>query len=136
MMPTSVEETAPEYVLDASALLAWLHGEPGGEVVEPLLHLAVISSVNWAEVLQRSIARGVHIERMQADVEALGLQILPFTALDAERVSQLYQRTQPQGLSLGDRACLALAQRLNLPALTTDRAWGELDLGIEIQMLR
>ncbi|MBW4651307.1 MAG: type II toxin-antitoxin system VapC family toxin [Kastovskya adunca ATA6-11-RM4] len=124
------------YVLDASALLAWLQGEPGGEVVEPLLNQSVMSSINWAEVLQKSISRGVQREGMQADLEAIGLQILPFTALDAERVAQLYLPTQPQGLSLGDRACLALAESLNLPALTTDRVWGDLNLGIEIQVLR
>ena len=122
--------------VSSPALLAWLQGERGGEVVELLLNQAVTSSINWAEVLQRSIARGVEIEGMQADVEALGLQILPFTALDAERVGQLYLPTLPQGLSLGDRACLALAQELNLPALTTDRAWGNLKLGIELRVIR
>jgi PIN domain nuclease of toxin-antitoxin system len=136
MSQANAQETAPEYVLDASALLAWLQGERGGEVVELLLNQAVTSSINWAEVLQRSIARGVEIEGMQADVEALGLQILSFTALDAERVAQLYLPTLPQGLSLGDRACLALAQGLKLPALTTDRAWGNLNLGIEIRVIR
>ena len=136
MSGASAEDITQSHVLDASAMLAWLQGEPGGEVVEPLLSQAAISSVNWAEVLQRSIAYGVQIEGMQADVEALGLEILPFNALDAERVALLYQPTQPQGLSLGDRACLALAQRLNLPALTADRAWGGLDLSIEIQIIR
>lgn len=139
MIEASAQEAIQSYVLDASALLAWLQGEPGGEIVEPLLNVAVMSSVNWAEVLQKSIARGVEIEGMRADVEALGLQIKPFTTTDAELVAQLYQKTQPQGLSLGDRACLVLAQQLNLPALTTDRAWGDLDcgdLGIEIQLIR
>ena len=131
-----MEEVTQYYVLDASAMLAWLQGERGGEVVESLFNQAVMSSVNWAEVLQRSITRGVQIEGMQVDVEALGLQIIPFTALDAEQVAQLYQSTQPLGLSLGDRACLALAQRLNIPALTTDRAWGDLNLGIDIQVIR
>jgi ribonuclease VapC len=124
------------YVLDASALLAWLQGEPGGETVEPLFNQAVISSVNWTEVLQRSISYGVPLEGMQADVEALGLQILPFTATDAFWVAQLYQPHQLQSLSYGDRACIALAQRLNFTALTTNLAWVDLGLGIDIQVLR
>lgn len=136
MTAAKIQAPTPAYVLDASALLAWLQGEPGGEVVEPLLNQAVMSSVNWAEVLQRSLARGVQIEGMQADLEALGLQILPFAALDAERVAQLYLLTRPLGLSLGDRACLALARGLNFPVFTTDRVWGDLNLGLEIQVLR
>lgn len=89
------EELTPEaiqsYVLDASVILAWLQGEPGGAIIEPLLNIAVMSSVNWAEVLQKSIARGVEIEGMRADVEALGLQIKPFTTEAAELVAHLYR---------------------------------------------
>lgn len=71
-------------VLDASALLAWLHDEPGGDQVEALLEVAVMSAVNWSEVLQKSVARGVAVEGLREDLEALGLQIEPFTIRDAE----------------------------------------------------
>ena len=96
-------------VLDASALLGFLQDEPGCDQVEAVLPEAVISSVNWAEVVQKSIAAGIDVEGMRNDFEALGLRILPFTAEEAELAGQLWQQTRQQtrqrGLSLGDRAC-------------------------------
>jgi ribonuclease VapC len=123
-------------VLDASALLAFLRDEPGAPVVEAELSAAVISSVNWAEVIQKSLAVGVPIEGLANDLSAYGLTILPFTADDAHRAGELWLQTRALGLSLGDRACLATAARLNLPALTTDRSWAMLDLGIPVQVIR
>ena len=132
----SLAESLSAYVLDASAILAMLQKEPGAEVVEPLLQRSVVSSVNWAEVVQRAFARGVQVAGMRQDFEALGLQILPFTVEDAERTGQLWTRTRHAGLSLGDRACLSLAQRLGLPAVTADRTWVGLDLDIEVRAIR
>lgn len=123
-------------VLDASAVLALLHSEPGAKVVEEAFEQAVISTVNWSEVYQRWVARGVDVADLRGDVEALRLEILPFTVEDAEQAAALWNSTRRLGLSLGDRACLALAQRLGLPALTADRAWLELDLGIQVQAIR
>jgi ribonuclease VapC len=123
-------------VLDASALLAFLRDEPGAPVVEAELSAAVISSVNWAEVIQKSLAVGVPIEGLANDLSAYGLIILPFTADDAHRAGELWLQTRALGLSLGDRACLATAARLNLPALTTDRSWAMLDLGIPVRVIR
>jgi PIN domain nuclease of toxin-antitoxin system len=123
-------------VLDASALLAFLRDEPGAPVVEAELSAAVISSVNWAEVIQKSLAVGVPIEGLANDLSAYGLTILPFTADDAHRAGELWLQTRALGLSLGDRACLATAARLNLPALTTDRSWAMLDLGIPVRVIR
>jgi PIN domain nuclease of toxin-antitoxin system len=118
-------------VLDASALLAFLLDEPGADVVEhAILGGAAISTVNMAEVLTR-----------QADgaVDAGGdlgfnlgftipdtLTVEPFTIEDATMSARLRAGTKRQGLSLGDRACLALGRRLGLPVLTADRAWREL----------
>lgn len=110
-------------VLDASALLALLQDEPGSEVVEPLLETAVVSSVNWSEVAQKSLERGVEIRGLREDLMALGLTLAPFTARDAEEAAWLGGRTKDLGLSLADRACLALAGRLETEALTTDRTW-------------
>ena len=125
------------YVLDASALLAQLHGEPGGNVVQAQGSGSVISSVNWAEVTQKVIAQGSREPGdVRRDLESVGLQILPFTAEDAELAAYLWSTTRQAGLSLGDRACLSLAHRLELPALTADRAWSGLDLDIEVRFIR
>jgi PIN domain nuclease of toxin-antitoxin system len=70
-------------VLDASALLAWLQSEPGGELVEEELASGAISGLNWSEVLQKSLAHGVETTGLREDMEALGLVIMPFDAVDA-----------------------------------------------------
>ena len=137
MNQLQLNEVVPAFVLDASAVLAQLHGESGADVVEALGARSAISSVNWAEVLQKVIARGSRQPlEVRQDWESLGLRILPFTAEDAERTAQLWQFSRRAGLSLGDRACLSLAQRLGLPALTADRSWAALDLEVEVRLIR
>jgi PIN domain nuclease of toxin-antitoxin system len=123
-------------VLDASALLAYLQGEPGEEVVDRVLGESVMSSVNWAEVVQKSIAAGVEIEGMLDDLQILGLTVEPFTAEDGEMAGRLWEQTRLAGLSLGDRACLSLGLRLGLAVLTSDRAWASLNLSLDIQIIR
>lgn len=123
-------------VLDASALLAYLQDEPGGEVVADILPDAVMSSVNWAEVIQKCVAAGVGIEGLGDDLKLLGLRIEPLTEKDAEVVGQLWQQTRNFGLSLGDRACLSLGLKLKAPVLTADQAWQQLNLGIAVQTIR
>lgn len=123
-------------VLDASALLAYLQDEPGSDQVEAVLPAAVISSVNWAEVVQKSIAAGAHVDGMGEDLEALGLEILPFTAEEAEIAARLWQQTRQYGLSLGDRACLGLGFRLKASVLTADRIWTALNLPVTVQSIR
>ena len=129
-------DALPGYVLDASALLAFAHGEDGAGMVGPLLVRSVISSVNWAEVLQKVISLGLEVQGKREDMEALGLQIHPFTAEDAESTSQLWSTGRRVGLSMGDRACLSLAQKLGLPALTADRIWATLELDVEVRLIR
>ena len=131
-----LQDAVPQYVLDASALLALLHDEPGGESVRPLLPAAVMSSVNWAEVVQKCVARGVDVDGLRSDLGSLGLQVWPFNADDAEASGRLWSTTKALGLSLGDRACLALGQRLSLPVLTADRAWGSLNVDFPVQIIR
>jgi ribonuclease VapC len=126
----------PDAVLDASALIALLRGEPGAEVVERLLGRAVISVVNWAEVLQRYRAHGVGTADKRESVETLGVSIEGFMSDDAETVGELWQPTRSAGLSLADRACLALARRLDLPAYTADRDWRKVDVGVEVVLIR
>jgi ribonuclease VapC len=124
------------WVLDASALLAMLQAEPGAEAVEAAVEHSVMSSVNWSEVYQRALTRGIATAGLRADVEAVGLRIVPLTADDAEQAAELWRLTRHLGLSLGDRACLALARRLGRRALTADRSWTEAELGVEVQSIR
>ncbi|MBP0027184.1 type II toxin-antitoxin system VapC family toxin [Roseofilum reptotaenium CS-1145] len=123
-------------VLDASALLAYLKGEPGEDIVDRVLAESVISTVNWAEVVQKSIAAGADIEGMLSDLQALGLRIEPFTVEDADRAARLWQQTRQVGLSLGDRACLSLGWRLGVPIFTSDRAWANLNLPLDVRVIR
>lgn len=115
-------------VLDASALLAVLQGEPGADVVEPVLEKAFISSVNWSEVAQKSLVHGVEIDGLREGLEALGLTIVPFHAEAAESTARLRASTSRYGFSLADRACLALSREMGVPSLTTDAAWAALEV--------
>ena len=122
--------------LDASAVLAVLNSEPGAEMVQGAWTDASISAANYSEVIAKLVDIGL------GDAEALGiLEALPFTvhALDAaqaRRAGLLRRHTRQYGLSLGDRACLALAVSLGRPAMTADRAWTGLGLGIEVIVIR
>lgn len=110
-------------VLDASALLAHLRDEPGADVVaEAIASGAVISTVNLAEVFSRVADRGGDPAKLAAELTQSGLldgaiTVEPFTAADAIDAGRLRALTRDAGLSLGDRACLALARRLDAPAL-------------------
>ena len=126
----------PGVVLDTSALLALLHGEPGAELVEEVLDGAIMSSVNWAEAVGVLEVHGVDSRAVRADVEALGIELVSFTADDADGAGAVLSVTRQEGLSLGDRACLSLARSRGLRAVTSDRVWAGLDLGIEITLIR
>ena len=124
------------FTLDASAVLAFLNREPGSEWMEAVLDVSILSAVNWAEVLTKSLEYGVDLHDAAGLIQALGVVILPFTDTDAQAVAELRESTRHRGLSLGDRACLALAQRHEVTALTADRAWAELDVGVEVRLIR
>lgn len=123
-------------VLDASAALAWLREEPGADQVDAALDGGVISTVNASEAAQKLIHNGADGSRAMSQLVGLGLTLTPFTGDDALAAAELWPRTRTHGLSLADRACLALAQRLQRPVLTSDQAWKQLDLNIELQMIR
>ena len=123
-------------VLDASALLAFLHDEPGGEHVSPVLEGARVSAVNWSEVLQKSLQQGVDVAGMRQEFTGVGVSFEPFTPKQAETAAWLWSHTRNHGLSLADRACLALAMDQGLPVITADRVWAQLNLDIEIRVLR
>ena len=123
-------------VLDASALLAFLHEEPGGERVSPVLEGAYVSAINWSEILQKSLQRGVNIDGMQQEFTEVGVIFEPFTPEQAETAARMFTRTCNFGLSLADRACLALAADKGARVMTADRAWRGIGLDIEIELIR
>ena len=123
-------------VLDASALLAYLQDEPGGERVRDVLADSVMSSVNWAEVIGKARDERVDTRGLREDLASLGLALEPFSAEQGEIAGQLKERTRWLGLSLGDRACLALGSDRGETVYTADRAWLHLELGVEIEAIR
>ena len=116
----------PPVVLDASALLALLQDEPGADMVVSHLPHAVISAVNLSEVVAKLADYGIAAAQRQAALAGLDLDIRPFDAEAAYAAGSLRDMTRKLGLSLGDRACLALAIQLGGAAVTTDRAWAAL----------
>jgi PIN domain nuclease of toxin-antitoxin system len=123
-------------VLDSSALLAVIWNEAGAARVSPVLREAVLSSVNLAEVVQKLVDRPTDDVAIAAVLNAMNFAIEPFERADAIQAGLLRRATKAKGLSIGDRACLALGKRLGLPVYTADRAWAELDLGVEVVLIR
>lgn len=121
-------------VLDASALLAFLHDEPGSDKVDAVIGQSIITTVNWSEVAQKSLSRGVDIDGLLEDIQSLGVSIEVFTLEDAESAAKLWPITRSIGLSLGDRACLAFAIRRQAPVLTADRAWLKLAASLKLDI--
>jgi ribonuclease VapC len=126
-------------VLDASALLAILHEEPGAEILKQqfdLLESATMSAVNVAEAYGKLIGLGIGPEDAWEAVIAPVPEILEFDTEQAKIAGSLVPQTRSLGLSLGDRACLALGIVLNAPVYTADRAWRDLKLRISIHVIR
>jgi ribonuclease VapC len=124
-------------VLDASALLALLNEEPRSEQVATLIEEgAAMSTVNLSEVVAKLSEAGMPEEAIHEALDALGITMVDFDSASAYKAGLLRLATKKSGLSLGDRACLALAQQLGLPAVTTDRVWETLSIGITIQIAR
>lgn len=124
-------------VLDASALLAFLNAEPGSVVVATALRQgAAISAVNLSEVVAKLSDDGMTPVAIHGALGAVHLTVIDFDANLAYQTGLLRPATRHAGLSLGDRACLALAQHLGVPALTTDRQWQSLSLGVPVRLIR
>jgi len=123
-------------VLDASALLVLLHDEPGAAEVAEALEEAAVSAVNLSEVVAKLLDAGMPRDEAEDVLGGLGLDVRPFDADSAWAAGSLRARTKAAGLSLGDRACLALAKALGVPALTADRAWAKVPGGVEVKLLR
>jgi PIN domain nuclease of toxin-antitoxin system len=123
MKSPKVNESA---VLDSSAVLALLFGEPGAERVKQTLPGALLSAVNFAEIVTKLCERGMPQDQARLAIEAIGVEVVDFGIDQACVTGELRNRTRSAGLSLGDRACLALAQQQNLPAITADTAWAQI----------
>jgi ribonuclease VapC len=123
-------------VLDASALLTILLDERGAEQVQPHLATGQISVVNLCETYTKLVEAGLSKDDAEAQVARLELHICPFAEDHALEAALLRPLTRHLGLSLGDRTCLALARLGKLPVITADRALAELDLGIDIIVIR
>ncbi len=124
-------------VLDASAILAILNQEPGSERLSlEVLSEAVGSTVNLAEVQARLVNKGGIPEEAWEDALSTVREVVSFTEEQAKIAGSLVVQTRTLGLSLGDRACLALGILLDAPVYTTDRAWKKLKVGIPIHLLR
>jgi ribonuclease VapC len=140
-VPDAESSRAPTSVLDASVVMALLHDEEGSAtVVEAIAAGTTICVVNWAEVLSKVAGEGDDPEQVASRLNVTGEEVViwieALTAADCMEVGRMRPVTKAQGLSLADRACLALAERLGVPALTTDREWAKVDVAAEVQLIR
>jgi len=123
-------------VLDASAVLALINTENGWEVASDYLADAIMSAVNLAEVVGKLRDIGVTPSATRSIVDLLALVVVPFDETQAFLAGELVTQTRSAGLSLGDRCCIALAKTLDAVAVTADRAWLEVNAGVEIVAIR
>lgn len=126
----------PEAVLDASALLAFLRKEPGAAKVERVLTGASICAVSLSEALAKLTEYGARLEEVIFQVDRLRIPVVPFDAELARIAASLRVPTRQAGLSLGDRACLALALKTGLPALTTEEELLRCETGVKVVKIR
>lgn len=125
-----------EVVLDTSAILAVLLDEPGAGQIASVMPRSLVSVANEAEVVTVLVRNGTEPERAVQAVLSLAYDVVELDAGLARRAGTLWRETKPRGLSLGDRCCLALAEREKLPAFTADQHWADLELGIEVRLFR
>ena len=123
--------------MDASAILAFIQGEPGSEkLTTALLNGAVCGAVNLAEVHGKLVSRGWPADEAWEDARSPIQDVLPFDLSQARLAGGLVAHTRALGLSLGDRACLALALTLKAPVYTTEQAWKKLKLEVPVHVIR
>ncbi len=124
-------------VLDASAILAVINSEPGVEkLTTDLLARAVGSAVNLAEVQTKLVSRGWSSEQAWEDGTSPVREVLPFDEEQAKVAGDLVTQTRHLGLSLGDRACLALGIALDVPVYTAEKSWKKLKVGVRVHVIR
>ena len=111
-------------------------GEMTTAEAEPWLSGACISAVNYSEVVARLIERGLSAQTLADSLLDMDLDVRPFDHVQAEQAGLLRTKTRELGLSLGDRACLALALQLGRSVATGDKVWAKLDIGIDVDLIR
>jgi ribonuclease VapC len=124
------------FALDSSVLVAVFKNESGSDIAKPLLRGSLLSTVNAAECFAVMARARQRVSDTSESLQLSGVRIIDFDIELAEIAGALEEKTKPQGLSLGDRACLALALRENLPVLTADRHWKDVAVGVEIRLMR
>jgi PIN domain nuclease of toxin-antitoxin system len=125
-----------DVILDASAILALLNEEAGADLVQEHLPNGKISAVNLAEVITRLNLIGMPTDQILETLSLLSLDVVPFDEDQALQAGILARETKSLGLSLGDRACLALGIMTGCAVLTADKAWGEVEVGVEVVLAR
>ena len=133
---SSGPSTGKQVVLDSSALLCLLNGETGAARFVLALPSAVIGAVNLAEVVTKLRERGLSMEEVDEALGGLHLDVHPLSSAQANATGHLRPATRAQGLSLGDRACLAVAAELGAMVLTADQAWADVDAGVDVELIR
>jgi ribonuclease VapC len=123
-------------VLDSSAVLAVLRSEPGSDVVLEHAKGAAISAVNLVEIVSTVVDRGGVASVARRNVARLQILVIPFDEAQAQRAAELRAATRPFGLSLGDRACISLAERMEARVMTADRQWAKARLPVEVELIR
>ena len=124
-------------VLDSSAVIALLNSEPGADFVASRLSNASLSAVNLQEIAKKMLEAGLALGVIREAIDSLSIHILMHDAEDALLAASLAPVTKKFGRGLGDRSCMALAIKLGVPALTTDRAWKQIELpGLEVILAR
>ena len=122
------------YVLDSSALIALINDEPGSDRVKRALSGSIMSAVNVSEVVAVLIRLSMPHDKIHVLIKNLVHAVIPFNEEQAFIAGYLYTETKVKGLSFGDRACLSLGKVKNMPVLTSDRKWSEVDCGVQVEI--
>jgi ribonuclease VapC len=125
-----------KYVLDASALLALLHNEPGAKRVHDILAHSVIGAVNACETVGKLVSAGMNFDDARTSIELLNIEVIPFDNEAAYKAGNLIAETKKLGLSLGDRACLALGIITQLTVVTAEQSWSKVKLPVALEIIR
>jgi PIN domain nuclease of toxin-antitoxin system len=125
-----------KYVLDASALLALLQNETGAQRVRDVAPESVIGAVNVCETIGKLVSAGMSLDDARTSIELINLEVVPFDTELAYKAGALIVETKKLGLSLGDRACLALGMMLHKTVVTAEHLWSKLKLGVTVEVIR
>jgi PIN domain nuclease of toxin-antitoxin system len=122
-------------VFDASAVLAIMHDDRGADIAASYLSGSMLSAVNYAEVIGKLVKHGMPVDSAALGITRLIREVVPFTQEQGKVAGELLKETQSLGLSLGDRACLALGQLMEYPVLTAEQSWSKVK-GVKVQLIR